>query len=173
MIEFQEMIEKKTFELEKGFIPYLTNSSSDICIEDVFKGKAKYCEKLKTVFDGLGLKFNINDDIEKALQAFNKIINGFYSDSLSSQIKNDNLQDAVTHETTKCSSIQNTLMHYIIAGVETRTSSPVKLDRDENYMCNVKNFYPCGEGLGHGGGIMSCAVDGIRVAVKIIDNYYR
>ncbi|MBQ2204566.1 MAG: hypothetical protein II411_01570 [Lachnospiraceae bacterium] len=173
MIEFQEMIEKKTFELEKGFIPYLTNSSSDICIEDVFKGKAKYCEKLKTVFDGLGLKFNINDDIEKALQAFNKIINGFYLDSLSSQIKNDSLQDEVTHKTTKCSSIQNTLMHYIIAGVETRTSSPVKLDRDENYMCNVKNFYPCGEGLGHGGGIMSCAVDGIRVAVKIIENYYR
>jgi uncharacterized FAD-dependent dehydrogenase len=58
----------------------------------------------------------------------------------------------------------------LIAGVETRTSSPVKLDRDENYMCNVKGFYPCGEGLGHGGGIISCAADGIKVAMKICEN---
>ena len=59
----------------------------------------------------------------------------------------------------------------IIAGVESRTSSPISLDRDENYMCNIKDYYPCGEGLGHGGGIMSCAIDGIRMANKIIERY--
>ena len=137
MIEFQEMIEKRAFELEKGFIPYVTSGGSDICLEEVFKGQAKYSEKLKTVFDDLGLKFNINEDIENALQHFNKIIPGF--------------------------------LQYIIAGVETRTSSPVKLDRDENYMCNVPNYYPCGEGLGHGGGIISCAADGVKVAMKICE----
>ena len=152
MIEFQEMIERRAFELEKGFIPYATSEGSDICPEEVFKGKAKYSEKLKTVFDDLGLKFDINDDIEKALKHFNKIIPGFFSGS-------------------QCSPLQYA-PQYIIAGVETRTSSPVKLDRDENYMCNVPNYYPCGEGLGHGGGIMSCAVDGINTALKIIQTRY-
>ena len=45
----------------------------------------------------------------------------------------------------------------------------MKLDRDENYMCNVPNYYPCGEGLGHGGGIISCAADGVKVAMKICE----
>ena len=152
MIEFQEMIEKRVFELEKGFIPYVTSEGSDICPEDVFKGQAKYSEKLKTVFDDLGLKFNINEDIEKALKHFNKIIPGFYSGSQSSPLQVG--------------------AQFIIAGVETRTSSPVKLDRDENYMCNVTNYYPCGEGLGHGGGIISCAADGVKVAKKIIETRY-
>ena len=150
MIEFQEMIERKAFELEKGFIPYVTSDGSDICHDEVFKGQAKYSEKLKSVFNDLGLKFNINEDIEKALQHFNKIIPGFFSGSQSSPLREAS--------------------QYIIAGVETRTSSPVKLDRDENYMCNVPNFYPCGEGLGHGGGIISCASDGVKVAMKICEN---
>ncbi|MBR0038817.1 MAG: FAD-dependent oxidoreductase [Lachnospiraceae bacterium] len=149
MIEFQEMIERRAFELEKGFIPYVTSEGSDICPEEVFKGQAKYSEKLKTVFDDLGLKFNINEDIEKALKHFNKIIPGFFSGSQASPIQ--------------------TTLPFLIAGVETRTSSPVKLDRDENYMCNVPNYYPCGEGLGHGGGIISCAADGINVAMKICE----
>ena len=159
MIEFQEMIEKRAFELEKGFIPYVTSEGSDICPEEVFKGQAKYSEKLKTVFDDLGLKFNINEDIEKALKHFNKIIPGFCSGSQSSPLQG----------TTECRPLQTTLP-FLIAGVETRTSSPVKLDRDENYMCNVPNYYPCGEGLGHGGGIISCAADGVKVAMKICES---
>ena len=95
-----------------------------------------------SVYETLGLKININKDIEMALKHFNKIILGFYDNE------------------------------YVIAGVETRTSSPVKLDRDENYMCNIHNFYPCGEGLGHGGGIMSCAVDGINVAMAVAKKLY-
>ena len=154
MIEFQEIIEKRAFELEKGFIPYVTSGGRDICLEEVFKGKAKYSEKLREVFEGIGLSFNINEDIEKALQHFNKIIPGFFSAG------------------SQCSPLQDESPHYIIAGVETRTSSPVKLERDENYMCNVPNYYPCGEGLGHGGGIMSCAVDGINTALKVIAHKY-
>lgn len=56
-----------------------------------------------------------------------------------------------------------------IVGVETRTSSPVKIPRDEKTLENqqIKNFYPSGEGAGYAGGIMSAAVDGIRVAQAI------
>ena len=57
----------------------------------------------------------------------------------------------------------------ILTGVETRTSSPVTIIRDENLMSNIKGIYPCGEGAGYAGGITSAAVDGIKVAIKVIE----
>ena len=56
-----------------------------------------------------------------------------------------------------------------IVGVESRTSSPVKIPRGKETLENeqIKNFYPSGEGAGYAGGIMSAAVDGIRVALAI------
>jgi uncharacterized FAD-dependent dehydrogenase len=57
----------------------------------------------------------------------------------------------------------------IMTGVETRSSSPVRIPRDENYESNIKGIYPVGEGAGYAGGIISAAVDGIRVAEKIIN----
>ena len=59
----------------------------------------------------------------------------------------------------------------ILTGVETRSSSPVKIVRDENLVANVKGIYPCGEGAGFAGGIVSAAVDGIKVAERIIEKY--
>ena len=57
----------------------------------------------------------------------------------------------------------------IMVGPETRSSSPIRITRDENYMSiNTLNLYPMGEGAGYGGGIMSCSLDGIRIANKII-----
>ena len=54
---------------------------------------------------------------------------------------------------------------------ETRSSSPIRVLRDENYVSvSVKGLYPTGEGAGYAGGIMSAAVDGMRVAESIIDN---
>lgn len=55
----------------------------------------------------------------------------------------------------------------IIAGVESRTSSPIRIIRDEDYNSNIKGIYPCGEGAGYAGGIISSAVDGVKVAEKI------
>ncbi|MDD2873987.1 MAG: hypothetical protein PHG21_10205, partial [Azoarcus sp.] len=53
----------------------------------------------------------------------------------------------------------------MLTGVETRTSSPVRVTRGENYQSlNVKGLYPAGEGAGYAGGILSAGVDGIRVA---------
>ena len=56
----------------------------------------------------------------------------------------------------------------ILSAVESRTSSPVKIPRNEAYESNIKGLYPCGEGAGYAGGIMSAAMDGIKVAEAII-----
>ncbi len=55
----------------------------------------------------------------------------------------------------------------VLTGVETRSSSPVKILRDESYQCALRGIFPCGEGCGYAGGIMSAAVDGIRVAEAV------
>ncbi len=55
--------------------------------------------------------------------------------------------------------------------VETRSSSPVRIVRNEDLQASVGGLYPCGEGAGYAGGIVSAAVDGIRVAEKIVENY--
>lgn len=56
----------------------------------------------------------------------------------------------------------------ILTGVETRSSSPVKIVRDENFVSNIKGIYPCGEGAGYAGGIMSASVDGMKCAISIL-----
>jgi uncharacterized protein len=79
------------------------------------------------------------DAIREALPAFGKQIRGFDRD------------DAV------------------LSGVETRTSSPVRITRDPDSLqsLNVRGLYPCGEGAGYAGGILSAGVDGIKVAEAI------
>lgn len=84
----------------------------------------------------------ITDMLQKGLRKFDRKIPGFSSD------------DAV------------------MTGVETRTSSPVRITRNEEFQSiSIKGLYPCGEGAGYAGGIMSAAVDGIKVAEKIISTY--
>ncbi|HAB66259.1 MAG TPA: hypothetical protein DCE23_02725 [Firmicutes bacterium] len=57
----------------------------------------------------------------------------------------------------------------ILTGVETRSSSPITIPRNEKLMSNIAYIYPCGEGAGYAGGITSAAVDGIKVAISIIE----
>ena len=57
----------------------------------------------------------------------------------------------------------------ILTGVETRTSSPVRILRNDNLVSNIDGLYPCGEGAGYAGGIMTAAIDGIKCAIKIIE----
>ncbi len=60
----------------------------------------------------------------------------------------------------------------VMTGVETRSSSPVRIVRDDNLFAKgVRGLYPAGEGAGYAGGIMSAAVDGLRVAEKIIESF--
>ena len=57
----------------------------------------------------------------------------------------------------------------IMVATESRTSSPVRIPRDPELLSHpqIKNLYPCGEGAGYAGGIVSAAIDGERVAEKI------
>lgn len=55
----------------------------------------------------------------------------------------------------------------VLTGVESRSSSPVRILRDETLQASVRGIYPCGEGAGYAGGIMSAAVDGIKTAEAI------
>lgn len=83
----------------------------------------------------------IKDSIVEAMPVFDKDIPGFYN------------EDA------------------IISGVESRTSSPVRILRGSNFQSeNVAGLYPCGEGAGYAGGIMSAALDGMKVAEAVLAN---
>lgn len=61
----------------------------------------------------------------------------------------------------------------VLTGVETRSSSPVRLERtkEDCHSINVRGLYPCGEGAGYAGGIVSAAIDGLRCAEKVIETY--
>lgn len=61
----------------------------------------------------------------------------------------------------------------ILAGVESRTSSPVRIPRDETFECGIKGIYPCGEGAGYAGGITSAAMDGLKVAEAVASRFER
>lgn len=59
----------------------------------------------------------------------------------------------------------------ILAGVESRTSSPVRIERDENLVSNIEGIYPSGEGAGYAGGITTSVMDGIKIAEEIAKIY--
>lgn len=59
----------------------------------------------------------------------------------------------------------------VVSGVESRTSSPVRITRDETLQSTLRGLYPCGEGAGYAGGITSAAMDGIKVAEMIASKY--
>ena len=59
----------------------------------------------------------------------------------------------------------------ILAGIESRTSSPVRIPRDEKLESQIQGLFPCGEGAGYAGGITSAAMDGIRTAEVLAEKY--
>ena len=144
-MRLQEELEKKAYEEGKGKIPVqLFSDYKNSVKSDKFKS-INPMFKGKTEFANIRniLPDSINKAIIESIDKFSYTIEGFDDD------------DA------------------IIAAVESRTSSPVRIKRDENLESNIKGLYPCGEGAGYAGGIMSAAMDGIRVADKIIDKYSR
>lgn len=58
-----------------------------------------------------------------------------------------------------------------LTGIESRSSSPVTVLRGESYEANILGIYPCGEGCGHAGGIISAAVDGMKCAEAVLKNH--
>lgn len=59
----------------------------------------------------------------------------------------------------------------VLSGVESRTSSPVRMTRGQAMESEIEGIYPCGEGAGYAGGIMSAAMDGVKVAEAVIQRF--
>jgi len=142
-INFQRKLEENAYKIGEGKIPVqLYKDYKENRISDKFEG---YTTEMKGnyKFANLNELFPeyINEALKEAIPVFGKKINGF-----------DN-NDA------------------ILSGIESRTSSPVKIIRGENFESNILGIYPCGEGAGYAGGIMTAAMDGMKVAEEIIKNY--
>lgn len=91
-----------------------------------------------------------------ALANLNEILPNFVSDTL---------KEGIQFFDTKLTGFANP--DSLLTGLETRSSSPVKILRNEKLISNVSGLYPCGEGAGYAGGIMSAAVDGIKCAMAV------
>ena len=93
------------------------------------------------------------------LSNLNEILPSFVSDTL---------KEGIRYFDTKLHGFANP--DSILTGLETRSSSPVKILRNEKLVSNISGIYPCGEGAGYAGGIMSAAVDGIKCAISLLEN---
>ena len=142
-MRFQQMLEKKAYDLAKGKIPQ--QLYGDFCENKVSTSYGSFASNVKgnAVFANLRglLTVDMEESFIDGMTHFAKIIPNF------------NRKDA------------------IMSGIESRTSSPLRILRDEGYESAIKGIYPCGEGAGYAGGITSAAMDGIRVAEAIIKKY--
>lgn len=79
------------------------------------------------------------------------------------------LKEGIAYFATKIKGFANPKT--ILLGVESRTSSPVRILRDQSLQSSIQGIYPCGEGAGYAGGITSAAMDGLKVAEEIAKIY--
>lgn len=142
-VRYQEQLERRCYQLGQGKIPQ--QLYGDYCKNVVSKDYGAFSSTCKgeSVFQNLRGLFS--EEMEECFMAgmehFGKIMDGF------------DRPDA------------------ILSGVESRTSSPVRIVRSDSLESNISGLYPCGEGAGYAGGIMSAAMDGLKVAEKIIEKY--
>ncbi len=140
-VAYQRAIEQKAFEMGGG-----TQKAPAQRLQDFVRGKyskelneTSYIPGLQSVNMRDLLPDEISRPLQSAFKTWGKSMNGYLTNEAQ------------------------------IVGIESRTSSPIKIPRDNDTLENqqIKNFYPSGEGAGYAGGIMSAAVDGIRVALAI------
>ncbi|MCR4675416.1 MAG: FAD-dependent oxidoreductase [Lachnospiraceae bacterium] len=139
-IEYQRSLEKKAFELGEGNIPQ--QLYGDFVAKRPSKSYGSFvsnCKGSAKLCDLSNLfSAEINESFIEGMEQFDRKIKGFTNEEI------------------------------ILSGVESRTSSPVRITRDENFMSNMKGLYPCGEGAGYAGGITSAAMDGLKVGEEIV-----
>ncbi|MDD3279576.1 MAG: FAD-dependent oxidoreductase [Lachnospiraceae bacterium] len=144
-VAFQRYLERRAYELANGKVPIqLFGDFRQNCVSSTF-GEVTPCIKGEFEFADLRSVFpkKISDSLEEGITACGKKIKGF------------DRPDAV------------------LSGVESRTSSPLKIIRDAGLEASVKGIYPCGEGAGYAGGITSAAMDGLHVAEAVIQKYHK
>lgn len=139
-VEFQRKLEEKAYRLGNKNIPIqlLKDYYNDVVSSNL--GNIKPCIKGNYEFANLNelLPEELNIALKEAITYFDTKIKGF-SDS-----------DA------------------ILSGIESRTSSPIKILRSSSFSSNIEGIYPSGEGAGYAGGIQTSAIDGIKVAEEIL-----
>ena len=140
-IYFQELLETKAFQVGKGMIP--VQKYIDYKNDVISNDVDQSAFKGKINLSNINLIFPafINESLKEGIDYFNNKIKGFNSDKA------------------------------FIAAPESRTSSPVRIVRDENLTTNIKGIYPCGEGAGYAGGITTSAMDGLKVFEIIYKTY--
>lgn len=143
-MHFQEDLENKTFFAGNGQIPIM--SYKDYSLDNEFISKDLNLTdgiKGRYIYGDIRniLPQELNNDIREAFPYFGRIIEGYDGNEA------------------------------YIAAIETRTSSPVKMERDDDFMSNIKGIFPCGEGAGYAGGITSACLDGLKVAEKVALRY--
>lgn len=142
-IAFQRDLERRAWEAGQGKIPVQLFKDYRNHRASTELGKVRPCTKGEYILSDVRaiLPAQVGDSIEEGILAFGKKIAGF------------DREDA------------------LLSGVESRTSSPVRIVRDSSGMSNIEGIYPCGEGAGYAGGITSAAMDGIRVAEWICEKF--
>lgn len=140
-LKFQSRLEENAYKLGNGFIPV-----------------QKYVDyKIHKISD------NIKSD------AFKGNIKCADLNKIFPDIINENLKEGIDYFDNKIKGFNGDSA--ILAGVESRTSSPIRILRDEFLESNIKGIYPCGEGAGYAGGITTSAMDGIKVFESIYKRY--
>ena len=142
-IEFQRKIEKAAYQAGKGSVPVQLFGDLLRDRDSVTIGNITPSIKGEYRLTSLNncLPVDIMDSLKEGILAFDHKIKGFADEEA------------------------------VLSGVESRTSSPVRIVRDERFEANVKGIYPCGEGAGYAGGITSAAIDGIKVFEAIAGRY--
>jgi uncharacterized FAD-dependent dehydrogenase len=142
---FQASVEQKAFAVGGGFFKAPAQRMTDFVNGSVSASlpPCSYTPGLESTDVSSVFPKSISRCLQQALTAFGIKMNGYFT------------QEAV------------------IVATESRTSSPVRIPRDDKTLAHpqIKNLFPCGEGAGYAGGIMSAAMDGERVAEKIAEIY--
>lgn len=154
-VEFQRRLEERAFAAAGGKVP--VEKYGDY--RKAFAYKAATQEKKE---ESGGDSFQIPDD-------FTPCIRGEWEFGKVHEILPEELGEAFMEGMEQFGRVirgfndRNTL----VEGMESRTSSPVRILRDETLQSSLEGLYPCGEGAGYAGGITSAAMDGIRVAEQV------
>ncbi len=139
-VRFQQKLEEQTYQLAQGKIPQ--QLFGDYCANQVSKSYGSYESETKGERQFANLRGLLPNEIETSF------IEGMHV--FAKAIPNFDREDA------------------ILSAIESRTSSPVRISRNEEFLSNIEGIYPCGEGAGYAGGITSAAIDGLKVAEAII-----
>ncbi|MGN0416275.1 MAG: FAD-dependent protein [Agathobacter sp.] len=140
---YQEMLERKNFCLGGGKIPQQLFGDFRQNVVSSAYGDFSSCTRGETVFSNLrGL---MSEEMEQSFM--------LGMEHFARAIPDFDRKDA------------------ILSGMETRTSSPVRILRDETGQSAVRGLYPCGEGAGYAGGIMSAAIDGLKSASAVMGKW--